>query len=72
MNLARGDVHISLSEQAEDAPENGLAHLWVDDIAQLADEFGVAVSEALWALEAELTDPDGNRPRLGQKIPDSS
>lgn len=70
MYLARGEVRIYLSEHLEDAPENGLVYLWVDDIASIADEFGVRVSEAPWALEADLTDPDGNRLRLGQKPAD--
>jgi hypothetical protein len=38
-----------------------------DDVDAIASEFGAAVSEQPWAREVELTDPDGNRLRIGTR-----
>ena len=35
------------------------------DVDAVATEFGVPVEQAPWAREVELTDPDGNRLRIG-------
>lgn len=71
LHLSQGEVDLYLSEHRGDAPRRGLIYLWVSDIHAIADQFAATVSEAPWALEADLTDPDGNRVRLGQK-PDAT
>src|SRR5690606_36061924 len=64
--LRRGDVHLHLSEHVGDAPPRSLAYFYVEAIAPIADEFGATVEVQPWALEVELTDPFGNRVRIGQ------
>lgn len=65
--LRRGPVVLHLSEHAGDARPNTLVYLYVDDVDTLTREFGVGVNEQPWAREIELTDPDGNRWRIGQR-----
>lgn len=65
--LARGDVALHLSEHTGDAPKGGVVYLYVDDIASVASEFDASISEKPWADEVEITDPDGNRIRVGQR-----
>jgi catechol 2,3-dioxygenase-like lactoylglutathione lyase family enzyme len=67
MTIRRGDVHLFLSEHTGDAHPFGLAYLWVDDVDAVATEFGTAVEDNPWARDTELTDPDGNRLRVGQR-----
>ena len=64
--LRRGAVHLHLSEHDGDAPPRSVAYFYVDEIASIADEFDVMVETKPWALEVELTDPFGNRLRIGQ------
>jgi hypothetical protein len=68
--LERGPVHLHLSEHAGDATPNTLVYLWVDNVDVVAEEFGVEVVDQPWAREIELTDPDGNRLRVGTRIED--
>lgn len=63
--LRRGTEYLHLSEHAGDAAPGALAYLYVDDVDPIADEFGVEVIEQPWAREVHLTDPDGNRLRIG-------
>ncbi|MFI6983179.1 glyoxalase superfamily protein [Embleya sp. NPDC050154] len=65
VDIARGDVHLFLSEHTGDATPDTLVYLRVADIDEVAREFGVPVEEAPWAREVHLSDPDGNRLRLG-------
>ena len=65
--LRRGDgVWLHLSEHTGDATPGTLVYLYVDDVDAVSAEFGVPVSTQPWAREVELTDPDGNRLRVGQ------
>ena len=65
--LRRGeDVWLHLSEHTGDSRPDTLVYLYVDDIDAVATEFGVPVATQPWAREVELTDPDGNRLRVGQ------
>ena len=65
--LRRGDdVGLHLSEHTGDATPGTLVHLYVGDVDAVSAEFGVPVSTQPWAREVELTDPDGNRLRVGQ------
>jgi len=69
--LRRGDVHLHLSEHAGDAPRRSVAYFYVDAVDPIAAEFGVTVETQEWAMrEVELTDPDGNRIRIGEPVPD--
>jgi catechol 2,3-dioxygenase-like lactoylglutathione lyase family enzyme len=63
--LQRGDVQLHLSEHSGDAPPCGVAYLFVDAVEPIAAEFGVAVTSQPWGREIELTDPFGNRLRIG-------
>lgn len=63
--LRRGDVHLHLSEHTGDAPPGSVACFYVDDVDSIAAEFGVSVQSQPWAREIELTDPCGNRLRIG-------
>ena len=65
--LRRGDdVWLHLSEHEGDATPDTLVYLYVDDVDAVAAEFGLRVRTQPWAREVELTDPDGNRLRVGQ------
>lgn len=63
--LRRGGVQLHLSEHDGDAPPSSLVYFYVDDVDVIATEFGVDPTEQPWAREIELTDPDGNRLRIG-------
>jgi hypothetical protein len=63
--LRRGDVVLHLSEHAGDARPEALVYFYVDDVDAIAAEFSVPVTMQPWAREIELTDPDGNRLRIG-------
>ena len=60
---------LHLSEHTGDATPGTLVYLYVDDLDAVAAEFGVAVTTQPWAREVGLTDPDGNRLRVGQVPP---
>lgn len=64
--VRRGDVHLHLSEHEGDAPHRSLAYFYVDDLDAVAATFGVAVDVQEWGRDLELTDPDGNRIRVGE------
>ena len=38
------------------------------DVDAIAKEFGCPIQDQPWAREVKLTDPDGNRLRIGQRI----
>lgn len=63
--LRRGDVHLHLSGHAGDAPPASVAYLYVDEVDAIAAEFAVPVESQPWGREIELTDPCGNRLRIG-------
>lgn len=63
--LRRGDAHLHLSEHEGDAPPRGLAYLYVEDVAPIAERMGVALREQPWGPEIEVVDLDGNRLRIG-------
>lgn len=62
--LRRNGAHLHLSEHTGDAPPNGVAYMWVDDVESIAAEFGIPSHEEAWGRELELTDPAGNRLRI--------
>lgn len=63
--LRRGDVHLHLSEHLGDAPPESLAYFYVDDVDAVAADLGEAAQDVPWGREFDLTDPDGNRLRIG-------
>lgn len=64
--ITRGPVSIFLSEHTGDALPDTLIYLRLRDLETIAAEFGVEVTRTEWdTLEFELTDPDGNRLRVG-------
>ena len=65
--LQRSDVSLHLSEHKGDARPGTLVYFYVDDVDSIAAEFGVEVEEQPWAREVSLTDPDGNRLRVGER-----
>ena len=64
--LRRGSIALHLSEHEGDARPNTLVYLYIQDVETIAAEFGVAVEDQPWAREVQLSDPDGNRLRIGQ------
>ena len=68
VGIRRDRAQIHLSEHVGDAHPFGLVYVWVDDIAGVAGEFGVAVDDQPWAREVALTDPDGNRLRVAEPV----
>ena len=67
--LRRGDVHLHLSEHLGDAPHHSVAYFYVDDVDALAGGLGETVVVQPWGREIHLTDPDGNRLRIGTPNP---
>ena len=63
--LRRGEVHLHLSEHTGDAPPGSVAYFYVDAIDAIAAEFGAPVESQPWGREIALTDPCGNRLRIG-------
>jgi len=63
--LRRGDQELHLSEHTGDAPPGSLAYLYVDDVDVIARELGAPVRSQPWGREIEVTDPFGNRLRIG-------
>lgn len=64
--LRRGLNALHLSEHEGDARPNTLVYLYVNDVDEIAAEFNAEVEEQPWGREVKLTDPDGNRLRIGQ------
>ncbi|MGI5466834.1 glyoxalase superfamily protein [Streptomyces sp. CA-132043] len=65
VEIARGGMRLFLSEHAGDARPDTLVYLRVRDVDAVAEAFGVSPTDAPWAREVELRDPDGNRLRVG-------
>ena len=68
LSVARGSVHLYLSEHKGDARPDTLIHLYVNDIDVVSREFGIPVDEeGLAGRECDLQDPDGNRLRVATR-----
>ncbi|SDD29288.1 bleomycin resistance protein [Glycomyces harbinensis] len=66
VSVARGPVRLFLSEHEGDARPNGVVYLRLRDVDAIAARFGAKAEDTEWgARELELTDPDGNRIRIG-------
>ena len=65
--LRRGNVHLHLSEHQGDARPNTLVYFYVNDVDPVAAEFNAKITQQPWGREVSLTDPDGNRLRIGER-----
>lgn len=67
--LKRNATNIHLSEHRGDAPRRGVVYWYVDRglLDAFAAEFGVTIERQPWCDEIRLTDPDGNRLRVGSR-----
>jgi catechol 2,3-dioxygenase-like lactoylglutathione lyase family enzyme len=64
--IENGHALIFLSEHVGDAHPDGLLYLYVDDVEAVAAELGTTPELAYYGMrEIEVTDPDGNRLRIG-------
>ena len=61
--LRRETIKLHLSEHKGDARPNTLLYFYVSDVDKIATEFSVPIEDQ----EIQLTDPDGNRWRIGQR-----
>ncbi|MEM8923289.1 MAG: glyoxalase superfamily protein [Actinomycetota bacterium] len=68
VGITSGGASIHLSERVGDATPDSLLYLVVADVDSVAAAFGVAVVEQATGREIHLTDPDGNRLRVGTRI----
>jgi len=65
VSIARGKARLFLSEHQGDARPDTLIYIRVSDISTVAKEFTTEIEDMPWARECHLTDPDGNRLRIG-------
>lgn len=66
MSIVCGDARVHLSEHDGDAQPGMLVYLYVADVDAAAQAVGVDEVETVpWGGEFEVTDPDGNRLRIG-------
>ena len=63
--ITRGEVRLFLSEHEGDATPDTLVHLRILDLDAVAAELGTQVEEQPWGREIGVSDPDGNRFRIG-------
>ena len=60
VSIARGKARLFLSEHQGDARPDTLIYIRVSDVSTVAE-----IEDMPWARECHLTDPDGNRLRIG-------
>lgn len=65
VSVQRGDVELYLSEHEGDAVPGTLVWLRVDGFDELEQAAGARSRAQPWGPEVQLTDPDGNRLRIG-------
>ena len=65
--IRRGNIRLHLSEHKGDAKPGTLVYFYVHDVDVISEEFGAKVVNQPWAREVKLTDPDGNRLRIGER-----
>ncbi len=66
--LERNGIALHLSEHTGDARPGTLVYFWVDDVDEIAAEFGAEIHDQPWGREIKLTDPDGNRLRIAERL----
>lgn len=66
VSVARGPVRLFLSEHEGDAKPGGVVYLRLREVDAIAARFGAEAEDTEWRTrEVELSDPDGNRIRIG-------
>ena len=65
--LRRGNVRLHLSEHKGDARPGTLVYFYVHDLDAIAKEFNADVLQQPWGREVKISDPDGNRLRIGER-----
>lgn len=71
ISISNDEARIFLSEHTGDARPDTLLYVYVDDVDSIAAEFGERVHTAEYGMrELDLTDPDGNRLRVGAPVPE--
>lgn len=65
--LRRGVNMIHLSEHQGDARPGTLMYFWAPEIEAIAAEFETEIIHQPWAREVKISDPDGNRLRIGER-----
>tara|TARA_R110002094_G_scaffold168352_3_gene151111 strand:- start:238 stop:576 length:339 start_codon:yes stop_codon:yes gene_type:complete len=65
--LACDGNRLHLSEHQGDAKPGTLLYFFVDEVDSIAAEFQAEIIEQPWAREVHLTDPAGNRLRIGER-----
>ena len=65
--LRRGNCALHLSEHRGDARPDTLMYFYLQDVDAVAKEFATEVIDQPWCREVQLTDPDGNRLRIGER-----
>lgn len=66
VGIVRGGAWLHLSEHLGDARPDTLVYLYVPDVDAMAAACGVThIEDNPWARDFEVTDPDGNRIRIG-------
>ena len=65
--LKRGSMRLHLSEHTGDARPGTLVYMYVNNLVEIATEFGAEIVDQPWCREIKLTDPDGNRLRGGER-----
>ena len=68
MGIRRDGADVFLSENVADADGPALVFVWVPNVDDLAQRFGVSIEQHPWARDFEVTDPDGNRIRVGTRL----
>ena len=67
MGIRLDGADVFLSENQADAKGPALVFVWVPDVDAVAQHFGAEVEQHPGARDFEVTDPDGNRVRVGTK-----
>ena len=66
VSIVRGSARLHLSEHTGDARPGTLVYLYVKDVDTAARAVGVdEIDDMPWGRDFEVTDPDGNRLRIG-------
>ncbi len=68
VGISRNGMAMHLSERVGDATPDTLVRLFVEDVDALAAELGEELVEDHTGREIHLTDPDGNRIRIGAPL----
>lgn len=69
VSIRTGEQRLFLSEHGGDAVRGTLVYLHVDDVDAVARALGVEAEDMPWGMrEVGVTDPSGNRLRLGSPI----